>query len=112
MAKNQVVSSGLEVVPRHLAARTQEALATSRIVNIVGPRQSGKSTLVEHQVPVARYLTMDDDTLRAAIENDPYTVLADLAANNRGSGRPIAIDEVQRAPGITLALKRIVDADN
>lgn len=112
MIKNQRVSTGPGVIARHLAARTQEALATSRIVNIVGPRQSGKSTLVKHQVPVAQYLTMDDDTLRAAVENDPYAVLADLAEKNHGSGRPIAIDEVQRAPGITLALKRIVDADN
>ena len=110
MAKNQSLSGG--AIPRHLAARTEEALATSRIVNIIGPRQSGKSTLVEHQVPIAQYLTMDDDGLRAAIENDPYAVIADLAAKNRGSGKPIAIDEVQRAPGITLALKRIVDVDN
>jgi hypothetical protein len=38
MAKTQRVSAGLEDIPRHLAARTQEALATSRIVNIVGPQ--------------------------------------------------------------------------
>jgi len=98
-------------IPRHLAQRTHEALKTSRIANIVGPRQVGKSTLVEHQLPVAHYLTMDDDRLRNAIMADPFTVLADYAAKNKGSGKPIAIDEVQRVPDITLALKRIVDGD-
>lgn len=98
-------------IPRHLARRTQEFLETSRIVNIVGPRQVGKSTLVEHQLPVARFLTMDDDRIRNAIMSDPFTVLADYATRNKGSGKPIAIDEVQRVPDITLALKRIVDRD-
>lgn len=38
-------------VRRHLAMRAQVALKTARIVSIVGPRQAGKSTLVEHQIP-------------------------------------------------------------
>jgi len=100
-----------ELVTRHLAARVVESLGVSRIVNIVGPRQVGKSTMVEHQVHVADYLTMDDDPLRTAVEADPYTVIADYAHRNKGSGKPIVIDEVQRVPGITLALKRIVDND-
>lgn len=97
------------MIPRHLAARVREALKTSRVVNIVGPRQAGKSTLVEHQIPIAHYLTLDDDLLREAMRTDPYSVLSDMAERHRGSGLPIAIDEVQRLPEITLALKRIVD---
>jgi predicted AAA+ superfamily ATPase len=99
------------IIPRHLTQRVVDSLMISRVVNIVGPRQAGKSTMVEHQVPVAHYLTMDNDVLRAAIKADPYTVLADYAERNKGSGKPIAIDEVQRVPEITLALKRIVDQD-
>lgn len=107
--KTSGVSQGL--IARHLAARVVENLGNSRVVNIVGPRQVGKSTMVERQVPVADYLTMDDDQLRAAVESDPYTVLADYAQRNKGSGKPIVIDEVQRVRGVTLALKRIVDGD-
>lgn len=99
------------LIRRHLTQRVTETLRNSRVVNIVGPRQVGKSTMVEHQVPISHYLTMDNDVLRAAISADPHTVLADYAARNRGSGKPIAIDEVQRVPEITLALKRIVDQD-
>lgn len=99
------------LIRRHLTQRVIGILRSSRVVNIVGPRQVGKSTMVQHQVPIAHYLTMDNDVLRAAISVDPHTVLADYAARNRGSGKPIAIDEVQRVPEITLALKRIVDQD-
>jgi predicted AAA+ superfamily ATPase len=88
-----------------------EALRTSRIVNLVGPRQAGKSTLVEKQVPTAQYITMDDDAMRASMESDPFGQLQMLVHRHRDSGLPIAIDEVQRVPGITLALKRIVDQD-
>jgi predicted AAA+ superfamily ATPase len=109
--KRASAAPGGAEIQRHLAQPTREALKTSRIVNIVGPRQAGKSTLVERQVPVAHYLTMDDDPLREAIIADPHTVLADYATRNKRSGRPIAIDEVQRVPEITLALKRIVDRD-
>jgi predicted AAA+ superfamily ATPase len=99
------------IIRRHLVPRVIAALETSRIVNLVGPRQAGKSTLVESQVPVAQYLTMDDDAIRASIEADPYGQLQTLVARHKDSDLPIAIDEVQRVPGITLALKRIVDKD-
>jgi predicted AAA+ superfamily ATPase len=99
------------IIQRHLAPRVAAALRSSRIVNLVGPRQAGKSTLVERQVPVAQYLTMDDDAMRASIEADPYGQLQHLVQRHSDSDLPIAIDEVQRVPGITLALKRIVDRD-
>src|SRR6266508_2520913 len=97
------------IIQRHLAPRVGAALRSSRIVNLVGPRQAGKSTLVEKQVPIARYLTMDDDAIRASMETDPYGQLQMLVQRHQDSDLPIAIDEVQRVPGITLALKRIVD---
>ncbi|HEV3156745.1 MAG TPA: ATP-binding protein [Candidatus Baltobacteraceae bacterium] len=100
------------LLKRHLARHVIDALRGSRIVNIVGPRQSGKSTLIKHQVPIAQYLTMDSDDIRIALQTDPYAQLRRLADQNKASGLPIALDEVQRVPEITLALKRIVDEDN
>ena len=101
-------ATGSEFILLHLAARTREVLAASRIVNIIAPRQCGKSTMVEHQVPIAQYLTMVDPLLRTTIESNPYQMLSDHAARNE-TGKPMAIGEVQRVPDITLALKRIVD---
>src|SRR3954454_7730231 len=99
------------IILRHFAPRVAAALRSSRIVNLVGPRQAGKSTLVERQVPVAEYLTMDDDAIRASIAADPFGQLQALVHRHAGRNLTIAIDEVQRVPGITLALKRIVDRE-
>jgi len=101
----------MRTIPRHLKTRVERALGFSRVVNIVGPRQVGKTTLARDLIPSARYVTLDDDGVRSALEADPYGQLQLLKREAEGSGRPIVIDEVQRAPGITLALKRIVDED-
>src|SRR5690606_35184804 len=82
-----------------------------RVVNIVGPRQAGKTTLVKDLTASARYVTLDDDAMRAALETDPYGQLLILAKEAKEARLPIVLDEVQRLPDITLSLKRIVDAD-
>lgn len=101
----------MKVIPRHLTTRVERALDVSRVVNIVGPRQAGKTTLVMDLLATACYVTLDDDGMRAALEKDPYGQLQLLCEQARKSARPIVLDEVQRLPEITFALKRIVDAD-
>ncbi len=98
-------------IPRHMTSRVERALGTSRVVNVVGPRQSGKTTLVKDLLKTARYLTLDDEGIRAALEADAYGQLQLLSEQARGTGRPVVLDEVQRTPEITFALKRIVDSD-
>ncbi len=95
------------IIPRALAPVVLEALEEARIVAVLGPRQAGKSTLVQHLGAAGfagRYVTLDDDEPRERAQTDPVGFLADL-------GAPLAIDEVQRAPQLMLALKRRVDAD-
>ena len=99
----------MEIIPRHLATRVEEALAASRIVNVVGPRQAGKTTLVRDLLEHERYLTLDDRGVYAAFEQDPQGQIELLAEQQSGSGLPIVIDEVQRVPEIALALKAAVD---
>lgn len=101
-----------ELINRHLASRVEEALQISRIVNIVGPRQAGKSTLVKNQLPIAEYLTMDSDSIRNSMQVDAYAMLRSITNNHKITSLPIALDEVQRVPEISLAIKRIVDEDN
>jgi hypothetical protein len=104
--------STTNLIKRHLAPKIVEALKTSRIISIIGPRQAGKSTLVKHQVPIAEYITMDSDSIRDALRTDAYAQLRSIADRHKQTGLPIVIDEVQRVPEVTLALKRIVDEDN
>jgi uncharacterized protein len=99
------------LIRRHLVPKVEEGLRTSRIVNIVGARQCGKSTLVEHQIPIAEYITMDAANVRNVIQTDAYAYLRVTADRHKDSGLPVVLDEIQRVPEVTLALKRIVDED-
>lgn len=99
----------MKIIPRHLGTKVEEALATSRIVNVVGPRQAGKTTLVRDLLEHERYLTLDDRGVYAAFEQDPQGQLELLAEQQAESGLPVVIDEVQRVPEVALALKVAVD---
>lgn len=90
-------------VARHAEARIRTALADTRIVAIVGPRQSGKTTLAR-RIAVADgrpFVTLDDEQARQFARNDPAGFVRGLQTG--------VIDEIQRAPGIILALKAAVD---
>lgn len=72
---------------------------------VEGARQVGKSTLVEEiarHEHVATIVTLDDPATRNTALNDPVGFIADLA-------KPLCIDEVQRAPGLLIAIKLDVD---
>lgn len=101
----------MDIIPRHLTARVQDSLRTTRVVNLVGPRQTGKTTMVRDMVAASRFLDLDDESLLGSLAMDPFGQLSTLLGEASDSGLPIVIDEVQRLPQITLALKRIVDRD-
>ena len=90
--------------PRFVEHRVREAMADTRVVLICGPRQSGKTTLARwiagDDIP---FVTLDDATAFDAASADPVGFV-------RGLDRAV-IDEVQRAPGLVLAIKTAVDAD-
>ena len=96
-----------EYLPRHLTPELQEALATARVVNLVGPRQVGKTTLVRDLFKRGRFVTLDDVAILAAMEADPEGQLTSLAEEQPDA--PVIIDEAQRSPKLALAIKKIVD---
>ncbi len=99
--------SSTTLVPRHLADDVRTALTDTRVVVVLGARQVGKSTLVEQvsRDDASRSLvSLDDDVVRRRALEDPIGFVADLPT-------PVTIDEVQRAPGLLLAIKRSVDLD-
>lgn len=75
------------------------------VVVVIGARQTGKSTLVQSLPELAqhRYLSLDELDLRDQARRDPASILA--------RDRTLIIDEVQRAPDLLLAVKRVVDRD-
>src|SRR5262245_48772962 len=101
----------MDIIPRHLAATVRRTLRAARIVNIIGPRQTGKTTLVRDMVEAFGFVDLADEGRLASLATDPYGQLAPLASEARRTDLPIVIDEIQRLPQITLALKRIVDRE-
>ncbi len=92
-------------VARHAEVPVRTALADTRIVAIVGPRQSGKTTLARGIAADdgRPFVTMDDDQSRRFARDDPAGFMRSLQA--------AVIDEIQRAPDLVLALKKEVDED-
>jgi predicted AAA+ superfamily ATPase len=97
-------------VNRHLADAILTSLTDSPVVFIQGARQTGKSTLARSLKPggaPARYLTLDNSAVLSAAESDPSGFIDGLS----DSGARTVIDEVQRAPGLALAIKAAVDSN-
>lgn len=95
------------MIRRNLTVGLGEALSDTPVVLLHGARQTGKSTLARWMgktVHPARYLSLDDAGVLAAARSDPAGFLA-------GVGRPVILDEVQRAPELFLAMKSEVDRD-
>jgi predicted AAA+ superfamily ATPase len=90
------------VIPRK-AEKSLLALAKDYpIVAVTGPRQSGKSTLVQHTFDRKRYISLEDLDVREYAENDPKAFLAQF-------GDGAIFDEVQRVPSLFAYLQTIVD---
>lgn len=91
---------------RFIEKKLQAALADTRVVLLNGARQTGKSTLVQ-QLAAQRggqYLTLDDPATAGLARSDPSALI-------RGAGDFMVIDEVQHAPELFPAIKRVVDED-
>jgi hypothetical protein len=93
--------------PRALKGTILADLGLYPVVAVMGARQVGKSTLCQ-EIARERGLairTLDDRDVREEAVTDPEGFLASLG--ERGA----FIDEVQRAPGLLLAIKSVVDKD-
>jgi predicted AAA+ superfamily ATPase len=86
-----------------LLTEIRAALKRSRVVALVGPRQSGKTTIARQVVPPesSRYFDLEDPASLARLA-EPMTALAPL----RGV---VVIDEVQRRPDLFPVLRVLAD---
>jgi predicted AAA+ superfamily ATPase len=96
-----------QTVPRKARQLVLDALGDTRVVFVSGARQVGKSTLtrdiVSKEYP-ATVVSLDDEPPLRAARSDPAGFLSGFEA-------PLLIDEIQRAPGLLLAIKDRVDRD-
>lgn len=77
-------------------------LKTDKSCLIIGPRRSGKTTLLKNRYPEYNYITLDDLDYLDWAKRDPKGLVESL-------GEKALIDEIQRHPPLTIAVKNVID---
>src|SRR5262249_37841785 len=89
-------------LPRLVSRSLRDRLRVMPAVVVTGARQTGKSTLAERLAPGRRhFFSLDDLDVVDAARRDPELLV--------GGDEPITLDEVQRAPDLLRAVKRVID---
>lgn len=89
---------------RDLTALLQRPSLPARV--LVGPRQSGKSSLLSRLMPDAIWVSLDDLQSRRRAQDDPSLLLQSVGF---GSGRALILDEAAQAPNLFPEIKRRID---
>jgi len=97
------------MIPRIIKSQIQDDLFKGKAVIVTGPRQVGKTTLLEalreeNQLK-GLWLNCDEPDIRLLLENTTSTQLKALI----GDYKLVFIDEAQRVKNIGLTLKLLVD---
>lgn len=90
---------------RQIAKELASLASTYPVVTVIGPRQSGKTTLVRFVFPDKPYISLEDLDIRNLAQSDPRSFL-DQFPNGA------VLDEIQRVPDLLSYIQTIVDASN
>lgn len=88
--------------PRLIEPALHAALQRTPVVCLLGPRQSGKTTLAQRLAPGRAFYDLDQRTIRETASMDPDGFIASLP-------EAVTLDEIQRAPDLLPAIKIAAD---
>ena len=93
-------------ISRAIESTVRKISATFPVLLVTGPRQVGKTTLLEHLAEDGRtYVTLDDPDVRRLAKTDPALFMQRYQP-------PLFIDEIQYAPEILPYIKMSVDRNH
>ncbi len=92
------------MIERHLKPIIAQCARDYPVLAIVGPRQSGKTTLARALFPKHTYLSLENLDIRRQAETDPRGFFEDHPG-------PLILDEVQRVPGLFSYLQEKMDLE-
>jgi uncharacterized protein len=90
------------MINRAIQSKISDLSKKYPIVAVVGPRQSGKSTLIKFLFQDYQYVNLESPTIREFAENDPEGFLQKYSTR-------IIFDEIQNVPKLFSYLQVIVD---
>ncbi len=90
------------MINRSITNAIKEASQKIGVISLMGPRQSGKTTLTKTLFPQYAYYNLEDIRLRERVMADPHTFL-----NEHMHG--VIIDEVQKYPEILSYIQVSID---
>lgn len=93
-------------IKRAITDEIEKAGEEFPVLAIVGPRQSGKTTLAQELFPNHAYISLEDYDIRALAQADPRKFLTDYPTE---SG--IILDEIQHVPELFSYMQTIVDRE-
>ena len=92
-------------IERSLTPTLLEVLGEYPAVMLIGPRQAGKTTLVQHHLDETfNYVSLDDLEMRRLATSDPRAFLAMYP-------EPVIFDEIQHAPDLLPYIKVRIDSE-
>ena len=91
-------------INRHSEKTVQELARMFGAVLVAGPRQVGKTTMLERLTDGMNYATLDDPILRASAEEESVTFFKDYPP-------PVFVDEIQKAPALFEQIKMLLDRE-
>lgn len=96
----------MKIIKRALSSDLKKAATYFPVVAVLGPRQSGKTTLVQDIFNKHTYISLEDIDNRTLANKDPRRFLQDYP-NEHG----IILDEIQHAPDLLSYIQTIVDKE-
>ena len=93
------------MIKRDLSHKLKHLSLKFPVVSVVGPRQSGKTTLVRNVFPKLAYVSLEDLDVREFARQDPRGFLANYR-------KDVILDEVQRVPDLFSYIQTLVDQKN
>lgn len=92
------------MIERDITAELQRSATEYPAVTILGPRQSGKTTLACKTFPDKPWVSLEDPDVRMAAEADPRGFLGQFPDG-------VILDEVQRLPELLSYLQGVIDRE-
>lgn len=89
-------------IQRHAEKTASELAEMFGAILIAGPRQVGKTTMLEKLTNGITYVSLDDPIIKASAEEESGTFFKD-------NPPPVFVDEIQKAPALFNQIKLLLD---